>query len=90
MESSTFQVIINHITEINVKLNEIGKQHPLTDKWLDNQEVCELLKSSPRTLQYYRDNDIIPFSQFKSKIYYKAKDIEDFLLSNYSNSAKKK
>lgn len=31
-------------------------------KWLDNQEVCEILNISKRTLQTYRDNGTLPFS----------------------------
>ena len=45
-------------------------------KWLDNQDVCIILNISKRSLQTYRDNDTIPFTQIGHKIYYKPEDIE--------------
>lgn len=47
--------------------------------WLDNRQVCELLKISIRTLQYYRDYEIIPFSMIGRKCYYKISDVEQLL-----------
>ena len=45
-------------------------------KWLDNQDVCLILNISKRTLQAYRDNGTLPYSQVNHKIYYKPTDIE--------------
>ncbi len=45
-------------------------------KWLDNQDVCIILNISKRSLQTYRDNDTIPFTQIGHKIYYKSEDID--------------
>lgn len=45
-------------------------------KWLDNQEVCELLKISKRTLQTYREKGLLPFSQVGHKMYYRPQDVE--------------
>lgn len=33
------------------------------EQWLGNEDVCVLLQISPRTLQSYRDNGMLPFSQ---------------------------
>jgi DNA-binding transcriptional MerR regulator len=55
----------------------------LKNKWLTSEEVCHLLGISKRTLQSYRDNEILPFSQNKRKIYYKASDIDDYLDAHY-------
>ena len=43
---------------------------------MDSQEVCLLLGFSKRTLQYYRSNGRLSYSQIGSKIYYKSADIE--------------
>lgn len=48
-------------------------------KWLDNGEVCRLLNISKRTLQTYRDNGILPYSQINHKMFYKSSDIEVLL-----------
>jgi hypothetical protein len=55
----------------------------LSETWLDNQEVMELLKVSPRTLQTMRDSNVLPFSKVGSKIYYKASAVEKLLNENY-------
>jgi len=49
------------------------------EKWLDNEAVCKLLKISRRSLQSYRDNGTILFSQIGHKCYYKTSDIEQFI-----------
>jgi len=49
------------------------------EKWLDNEVVCKLLQISKRSLQSYRDNGTIHFSQIGHKCYYKTSDIEQFI-----------
>ena len=51
-----------------------------TDKrhgeWLDNQDVCQILTISPRTLQTLRQNGTLAYSQIEHKVYYKPEDVE--------------
>ena len=47
--------------------------------WLDNQEVCLLLKVSPRTLQTLRDNGTLAYTQICHKTYYKPGDVESII-----------
>jgi excisionase family DNA binding protein len=84
IESEAFQQIVKRLEAINEKLNKEKGTTPLSDVWMDNQDVCELLHISKRTLQHYRDSGKLPFSQIGAKIYYKASDIDAFLQSNYS------
>ena len=51
--------------------------------WLDNQEVCEVLRISKKTLQVYRAKGILPFSRIKHKFFYKPEDVQKLLESNY-------
>lgn len=83
ISSEAFQKIINDISEISKKVDHANKQHPLSDTWLDISDVCQLLKISKRTLQSYRDNGLLPYSQISGKIYFKASDIETHLDSHY-------
>jgi hypothetical protein len=83
MESEAFQKLVEKLDAISIRLNNQKETNPLSDVWMDNQDVCELLHISKRTLQHYRDSGKIPFSQVGAKIYYKAKDIDDFLQSHY-------
>jgi len=43
---------------------------------LDNQDVCQLLNISKRTLQTLRDNGTLAYTQISHKIYYKPEDVE--------------
>jgi hypothetical protein len=49
------------------------------ENWLGNEAVCKLLQILPRTLQSYRDNGILPYSQIGHKCYYRTADIEQFI-----------
>ena len=83
ISTEAFQAIIDKIDKINDRL-DLQKPVPmLNDRWLDIQEACFLLRISKRTLQSYRDNGLLPFSQINGKIYFKAKDIENHLEKNY-------
>lgn len=90
IESEAFQKIVDRLEAIEKRINEVIKSNPLSEMWLDNQNVCELLHISKRTLQQYRDTGKIPFSQIGAKIYYMAVDIETFLMKNYNGDIKKK
>ena len=83
ISTEAFQAIIDKIDKINDRL-DLQKPVPmLNDRWLDIQEACFLLRISKRTLQSYRDNGMLPFSQINGKIYFKAKDIDNHLEKNY-------
>jgi len=83
IEANDYHLLMERLDEIKEYLAENYKKNPLDDIWLDNQEVCRLLKISKRTLQTYRDKHMIPYSQIAGKIYFKASDIQNHLLSNY-------
>ncbi|NBL65634.1 helix-turn-helix domain-containing protein [Flavobacterium sp. NST-5] len=51
--------------------------------YLSSQDVCELLHISKRTLQQYRDDNILPYVQIAGKIIYKESDILTILERNY-------
>ena len=85
IESDAFKQIMGKLKNLDDKFVELKMEAntPLSERWLDNQDVMLLLKISKRTLQSYRDESKIPFSQIGNKIYYKASDIEKFLKKNY-------
>ena len=86
--SDAFKEIINGISEMSNKIDRTYKHNPLSETWLDIQDVCMLLKISKRTLQAYRDNKVLPFSQVAGKIYFKAADIDKHLQKHYNKSYK--
>ena len=63
-----------------------GEKSKHTD-WLHNGDVSRLLNISKRTLQHYRDTDVLPSTQIGHKCYYKSKAVEALLLTK-SNKPK--
>jgi len=57
---------------------------------LDNDEFQELFNISSGTAANWREQGIIAYSQVKSKIYYKVKDINKLINDNYKPLKKSK
>jgi len=55
----------------------------LNNMWLTVEEACKYLSISKRTLQTYRNENVLGYSQFKGMIYFKVSDINDFMEKNY-------
>lgn len=53
------------------------------ERYLNNNQVCEMLHLSQRTLQDYRDKGRVAFYKLEGKILYKLSDIEKMLEDNY-------
>lgn len=51
--------------------------------YITNNELCNLLHISKRTLQEYRDAGIIPFIKLPGKILYKESDVLKLLEKHY-------
>lgn len=79
IEKRTFEQMMQRLEDFTKQINALCGQSKNTDNWLDNKQVCELLKISHRTLQTYRDTGVLPFSQVGRKCYYKASYIEQFI-----------
>lgn len=86
IDKNAFDEIKSKFQNLKQKVTALckNKRSKKLDDWLDNQDVCLRLNISPRTLQTLRDTRKISFSKINHKIYYKAKDVEKFLLSNYT------
>ena len=81
IERSTYEELLTSFNSFVTKMKEMasrGKDKGLSD-WLDNQDVCQMLNISPRTLQTFRDNGTLAYSQINRKVYYKPEDVESIL-----------
>ena len=77
IEARTFEAMMTRFEALEKKMNSLhGEQDKSLKTWLDNQDVCLILNISKRTLQTYRDNGMLPYSQINHKIYYKPNDIK--------------
>lgn len=63
----------------------LEKKHQETESpsWIDKKEGAKRLSVCSKTFDSYLKKGIIPFTQFKSKIYIKASDIEKHLEKYY-------
>ena len=81
IERSTYEELLTSFNSFVAKMKEMasrGNNKGLGD-WLDNQDVCQMLNISPRTLQTLRDNGTLAYSQINHKVYYKPEDVESIL-----------
>ena len=81
IERSTYEELLTSFNSFVTKMKEMasrGNNKGLGD-WLDNQDVCQMLNISPRTLQMLRDNGTLSYSQINRKVYYKPEDVESIL-----------
>ena len=85
IEDQAYNKIINKIDALEKSFADIVKKakNPLKHKWLDNQDVMELLKCSPKHLQNLRTGKILPFCKIGQKIYFKAADVDKYLETHY-------
>lgn len=56
---------------------------------LDNQDVCEILKISKRTLQRYRSDEGLPYEMVRHKTLYKESDVKNFVIEQFNKRAQK-
>ena len=81
IERSAYEELLTSFNSFVTKMKEMasrGNDKGLGD-WLDNQDVCQILNISPRTLQTLRDNGTLAYSQINRKVYYKPEDVECIL-----------
>ena len=85
MDIRTFDALMTRVKTIEEKADILCKrQEDLgLKKWLDNQEVCDILGISKRTLQEYRAKGLLPFGRIKNKLFYKPEDVQRLLDLNY-------
>ena len=80
IEARTFEAMAERFKQFVQRVNNLCcPQSKELKKWLDNQDVCMILNISKRTLQTYRDNGTLSFSQINHKMYYKPEDVERVL-----------
>ena len=79
IEEKTFEQMVQRLADFSKEVKELCLDGKANTEWLDNQDVCRLLSISKRTLQSYRDNGTMPYSQIGYKCYYKKSDIENLI-----------
>ena len=78
ISAETFEKMLSKFENFASRMEYLCRLHGDQDmkEWLDNQEVCQLLNISKRTLQTLRDNGTLAYTQISHKMYYKPEDVE--------------
>ena len=78
IEKKTFEALLAGVETLTGKVSALCSRcnDKQMQKWLDGEEVCRLLRISPRTLQSLRDNRVIGCTQINRKFYYKPEEIK--------------
>ena len=73
ISKSKYEEMVGKLNRLSDRVNEIlrKREGKRLSRWMDNQEVCQQLRISPRTLQTLRDNGTLAYSQIGHKIFYK-------------------
>tara|TARA_R110002096_G_scaffold422700_1_gene629413 strand:+ start:9153 stop:9446 length:294 start_codon:yes stop_codon:yes gene_type:complete len=88
LTNDTEEIIAHHkmIMRLKSHIESILKNYrPVMNGeiYLSGEDVCKLLHISKRTLQQYRDDQVLPYIQIGGKIIYKESDIQTVLEQNY-------
>ena len=75
---------VENMKTLALPQNNSGQTEASLRDWLDNQDVMQTLRISPRTLQTLRTNGTLPFSRIGNKLYYRKQDILKILNDNYT------
>lgn len=81
IEAGTFGRMSAALEKLVCKLQSENKtvQGDGLEGWLDNQDVCQLLKISPSKLLSLRRSRAVAYSRIDRKIYYRGEDIRKFM-----------
>jgi hypothetical protein len=56
------------------------------ERLMDNQDVCQMLNISKRTLQRYRSLGVLPYRMLYQKAFYKQSDVEAFMKNHFDKT----
>lgn len=85
IESRTFEQMKGRFEDFVQQVKNLCGENQNKEKWFGNDDICKLLQISLRTLQSYRDNGILPYSQIGRKCYYRVSDIENLISQSQIN-----
>ena len=78
IEKSAWEQLLQEMQVLTARVELLSRrcQDRKLSKWLDNDEVCELLRISPRSLQELRQRHRIGYAQIGRKFYYRPEEVE--------------
>ena len=81
IEKTAYDKFVGQFEGFVKKMTEMGNRgtNKCLGDWLDNDDVCRILRISKRTLQTLRDNGTLAYSQISHKTYYKQEDVDSVM-----------
>ena len=78
IERNAWEQLLQEMQVLTARVEMLSRkcQDRKLSKWIDNDEVCELLRISPRTLQELRSKHRIGYAQRGRKFYYRPEEVE--------------
>ena len=69
IEKKTYEAMMERFRILTAKVDALCREcdEKRMGRWLDNQDVCQILNISLRTLQTYRSNRMLPYTQIGYK-----------------------
>lgn len=82
--------IMDKFDHLEKALQKLNKRDNMLEgeRLYDNQDVCQLLNISKRTLQRYRSSGELPFHSIYHKTYYTESDIHTFIRTHFDRQNK--
>ncbi len=77
IEAKVFEDMVRSLELLKKKVERLSVRYSLKrmGDWIDNQEACNLLRISPRTLQTLRGNGTLSYTQIDRRTYYRREDV---------------
>lgn len=81
-----FEQLMKRFDRIDRHLEKMAIKEKLLEgeRLLDNEDVCQMLNVSKRTLQRYRSSGELPYQMVYHKTFYKESDVEAFIKANFA------
>jgi len=79
LDIQILKALHREVKEVSLLIEEITTPYKALQqatKWLDQQETCQLLNISKRTLQTYRAKGVLGATQINRKTYFRLSDVE--------------
>ncbi|MDL2257102.1 helix-turn-helix domain-containing protein [Bacteroidales bacterium OttesenSCG-928-I14] len=85
-----FERFLKRFDRLDGNLQDLSGRYNFLDgeRLLDNQDLCQLLHVSKRTLQRYRSSGELLYETIYHKTYYRESDVEAFIEKNFSKGKK--
>lgn len=86
IDAALFDQMLSGIEALSLEMDSLCEDKDLASlKWLNNEQACQVLHCTRRTLQNYRDTGRLPFSQIERKVYYRPQDVYGLMKVEFKN-----